>query len=246
MRGGSTASSPYLEATTAYRFSNRGSLSWNTRFGFEEPQDANSEVLVFRTSLSAVEAFTARLRGSASIGYIHSDTSSTQSLTNTTITGSTYTFDLGLDYAFTKKFSVNASYSFIDDVSSLAADRLLPEPDLPRRAVHLLSGSTAISLGNRLSVVAQRRKMNYFIKLHAPPFATPKPPARATRSSTYGLQRSQTPLSRLLARHSRPLGSDRPRLPARRRLRHRHRLLPAEGVLCQGDDGGEVGRRQAL
>jgi opacity protein-like surface antigen len=117
--GGGAASAPYLETTAAYRFSNRGSLSWNSRFGFEEPQDANSEVLVFRTTLSAVQAFTARLRGSASIGYINRVTSSTQSLNNTDITGSTYTFDLGLDYALTKKFSVNASYSFIDDVSSL-------------------------------------------------------------------------------------------------------------------------------
>jgi hypothetical protein len=117
--GGDAASAPYLEATAAYRFSNRGSLTWNSRFGFEEPQDANSEVLVFRTNLSAVQAFTARLRGSASLGYIHRVTSSNQSLSSTDIIGDTYTFDLGLDYALTKKFSVNASYSFVDDTSNL-------------------------------------------------------------------------------------------------------------------------------
>jgi outer membrane autotransporter protein len=91
----------------------------NSRLGFEEPQDANSEVLVFRTNVSAVQAFTARLRGSASLGFIHRVTSSTQSLNNTDITGETYTFDLGLDYALTKKFSVNGSYSFVNDISSL-------------------------------------------------------------------------------------------------------------------------------
>lgn len=117
--GGDMSSSPYLEATTAYRYSSRGSLSWNTRFGFEEPQDANSEVLVFRTGLSAVQAFTARLRGSISLGYIHRVTSSEQALANQEITGDTYTVDLGLDYAITRKFSVNASYSFVDDLSSL-------------------------------------------------------------------------------------------------------------------------------
>ncbi|HEV7403746.1 MAG TPA: autotransporter outer membrane beta-barrel domain-containing protein, partial [Chthoniobacteraceae bacterium] len=65
------------------------------------------------------QAFTARLRGNASFGYIHRVTSSNQSLTNEDIVGDTLTFDLGLDYALTKKFSINASYSFINDLSSL-------------------------------------------------------------------------------------------------------------------------------
>lgn len=114
-----TSSSPYAEVTAAYRFSQTGSLTSNSRFGFEEPQDASSEVLVFRTTLSAVQAFSARLRGSASVGYIHRVTDSTQNALSTTITGNTFTADVGLDYAITRKFSVNASYSFVNDLSSL-------------------------------------------------------------------------------------------------------------------------------
>jgi hypothetical protein len=117
--GGNTSSSPYGEITASYRFSSKGSMSWSTRFGFEEPQDASSEVIVFRTSLSAVQAFTSRLRGSASIGYIHRITDIPQNVLVPEITGDTYTLDLGLDYALTKKFSVNASYSFVNDLSSL-------------------------------------------------------------------------------------------------------------------------------
>jgi outer membrane autotransporter protein len=41
-------------------------------------------------------------------------------LNNQEITGDTFTVDLGVDYAVTRKFSVNASYSFINDLSSLA------------------------------------------------------------------------------------------------------------------------------
>jgi len=117
--GGDVSSSPYLEINASYRFSSTGTLSWSSRFGFEEPQDASSEVVVFRTSLSAVQAFTSRLRGSASIGYIHRNTDQSLNVLVPTITGDTYTLDLGLDYALTKKFSVNASYSFVDDLSSL-------------------------------------------------------------------------------------------------------------------------------
>lgn len=112
--GGSDAT-PYLESTVSWRYNPVGFLSWNTRFGFEESGSADTEVLSLRTGLSAVQAFSSRLRGSAGLTYVHRTYSN--HTTNIDATEQTFDVNVGLEYALTKRFSLNASYVFTTSIS---------------------------------------------------------------------------------------------------------------------------------
>jgi opacity protein-like surface antigen len=113
--GGASSAAPYLESTLSWRFNPTGFLSWNSRFGFEEPPNAQSEVLGFRTGLSAVQAFSARLRGSAGLTYVHRTT--TNDTAQTDFTEQAFDLNVGLEYAYSKRLSLNASYVFTDSFS---------------------------------------------------------------------------------------------------------------------------------
>lgn len=112
--GGSTAT-PYLEATGSWRYSPRGFLSLNSRFGFEESGSAEAETLAFRTGLSAVHAFSSRLRGSAGLTYVHRTT--TFEASDLDFTEQTFDVNVGLEYALSKRMSLNASYVFTTTIS---------------------------------------------------------------------------------------------------------------------------------
>ncbi len=69
----SSAVSPYLEASLAYRISRRTQVSWNNRLGYEGAElGIFDSRYTFRTGLSASHQFTERLRGNAGIYYSYS------------------------------------------------------------------------------------------------------------------------------------------------------------------------------
>ena len=104
------AASPYLESNVSWRYSPTGFLSWNSRFGFEEAPDINTEVLSFRTGLSLIQAFSPRLRGSAGLTYINRR--STSDIAGIDSSEQTFDLNVGAEYALSKRVSLTASYVF--------------------------------------------------------------------------------------------------------------------------------------
>ncbi|MGB8170842.1 MAG: hypothetical protein WCF18_25275 [Chthoniobacteraceae bacterium] len=108
--GGGKRSAPYLETTLNYQLSKASVLSWSNRFGFEEPPDANTEVLVFRSGLTVTHVFNPRLRGSLSVNAIHRNSKNDVVKTDT----SEDTLDSGLSfyYTLTRKWTFNLNYNY--------------------------------------------------------------------------------------------------------------------------------------
>ena len=112
---GDSSSSPYGEAQIAYRIGPTSSLQWNSRFGYEEPPGAGSEVLSYRTTLNYFKSFTPRLSLSAGITGVSR---------NTTFRGADdqseqdIDANIALEYHFTKQFKLNTSFSFTKVLTS--------------------------------------------------------------------------------------------------------------------------------
>ena len=70
-QGGSSRTSPYAETNLSFRYSRTGVVSWNTRVGFESPPGPNTTSQVFRSSINAVQAFSARTRGTLGFSAVH-------------------------------------------------------------------------------------------------------------------------------------------------------------------------------
>jgi hypothetical protein len=102
--------SPYLESAVTYRSTARSSVVWTNRFGFEEPAVAGQERLVYRSTINYVYAFSPKVRGSAAINLLHEVT--TADFNDDKFAQDTFDMTLGVDYQWTRKFSVNGSYSF--------------------------------------------------------------------------------------------------------------------------------------
>lgn len=125
---GNSSSAPYLETTLNYQLGKASVLSWNNRFGFEEPPDPNTEVLSFRTGLTVTHFFTPRLRGSLGINGIYRVTSNNVS----NIDSTDITLDSGLSflYTLTRKWTLNLSYNYTtvffdpNDTSNYFRDRI--------------------------------------------------------------------------------------------------------------------------
>ena len=120
---GETSSVPYGEASITYRIGQTSNIQWNSRFGFEEPPSAGSETISFRSTVSYFKAFSPRLSLSAGI---------TGLSRNTSIRGGdeqaiqTIDANIGLEYHFTRRLTLNASFSFtkvISNVDHLDYDR---------------------------------------------------------------------------------------------------------------------------
>lgn len=89
---GDAQSSPYGEATLAYRLSRGTTLRWNGRYGYEIAGSPDSRLIVARTGLQLTHIFTPRLQASLSVNYSNSVTTTTQEVEVTpTTTTSTAT-----------------------------------------------------------------------------------------------------------------------------------------------------------
>jgi opacity protein-like surface antigen len=114
--GEDTATTPYMEGTVSWRYAPTGFLTLNSRFGFEEPPGPQSEVIGARTGISAIQAFSARVRGSAGVTYINRTT--TTEGVDEEFSEQTLDLQLGLQYAFSSRFSLNASYTYTQTFSN--------------------------------------------------------------------------------------------------------------------------------
>lgn len=92
-------------------------MSWNGRYGFEEPPDPSVQVQSLRTGISVVNAFSARLRGSAGVNYFRRV--STNEIANTEVAEQTVDANLGLEYQWSRRLSLNASYNFTNVFSNV-------------------------------------------------------------------------------------------------------------------------------
>ncbi len=113
---GDSSTAPYGEATVSYRIGPTSSVQWNSRFGFEEPPDAFSKVLTYRTTLSYFKSFTPKLTLSAGITGLFSTTSSERSAED--LTQQTVDASVGLQYRLNRQLTLNANFSFTQAVSS--------------------------------------------------------------------------------------------------------------------------------
>jgi len=115
--GGESASTPYAEMNVAYRLATASVINANMRFGFEEPLAPGQERLVWRSSLGFVQVFTSRLNGLLSLNYLHETTTSPGS--DEEFTSDTFDGTLRLEYTISKRFSLNASYTYTQRATSV-------------------------------------------------------------------------------------------------------------------------------
>ena len=113
---GDSSTAPYGEASVAYRIGPTSSVQWNSRFGFEEPLDAFSKVLTYRTTLNYFKSFTPKLTLSAGITGLFSTTSSERNAED--LTQQTVDASIGLQYRLNRQLTLNANFSFTQAVSS--------------------------------------------------------------------------------------------------------------------------------
>jgi hypothetical protein len=107
---GKRSSAPYLETSLNYQLNKASVLSWNTRFGFEEPPDDNTEVLVLRSGLSISHFFSPRFRGSLNINGIHRSTSNDQADIDST--ENDLQSGISLLYTLTRDWQLNLNYNY--------------------------------------------------------------------------------------------------------------------------------------
>jgi hypothetical protein len=118
-------SSPYGEATLGYRIGRATTVQFNARYGYEETQGANSQVVTLRSGLSVTQLFSARLQGSLAVNFVRSDTSASNATSSSTNTSS--------GTASTSS-SANTSTSTASASSSTASQTIVPSSTLTQTA----------------------------------------------------------------------------------------------------------------
>jgi len=98
-------------------------LTWSSRFGYEEPPGPQTTVSVLRTSISLVQAFSARLRATGGLS-IASSVSSDDATGKSTSTNS-FSIDAGMQYSLSRNMTLTGSYNFTGTLSSVAASDYL-------------------------------------------------------------------------------------------------------------------------
>ena len=117
-----TASSPFFESTLSYGYGMGSTLSWTTRYGFENGAASSSATSnkTLRTSLSLMQALSTKMAASVTVGY----SNSVQSYlgTNTSLNQDTFSISLGAQYTLNRTITLfgNASRSQVLSTSVLS------------------------------------------------------------------------------------------------------------------------------
>jgi hypothetical protein len=111
---GKKATAPYLETTLVYQLGKASVLSWDGRFGFEAPPDANSEVLSLRSSVRVTHFFTPRLQGSLSLNGIQRVT--TSSVSDDDQTEVTLDSTVSLRYSLSPHWTLTGYYTYTNNI----------------------------------------------------------------------------------------------------------------------------------
>ena len=115
-----SATSPYGELTLNYQLAKATLVSFNGRYGFEAPPDAQSKLVSLRSGLNLVQSFSPRLRGTLGVNYVRQTTTTmpvavppaTGSLPEVESTTNTLDSTIGFEYNLTRNWTLNANYSY--------------------------------------------------------------------------------------------------------------------------------------
>jgi hypothetical protein len=120
---GGDRTGPYFEGTVNYAVGRRTSVSWNTRYGLEEPEVAGAQSrTTFRTGLHAKFDVTSRVSTTMDAYYVHDDYHSLDIPSAPVPAFSDNTFDIGFSvrYAINSLIAVQAGYHYTDVTSDAA------------------------------------------------------------------------------------------------------------------------------
>jgi len=112
---------PYFEGTLNYIVGQRTSVSWNARYGLEEPDTAGAQSrTTFRTGLHGKFDLTSRVSSTLDLYYTHDDYHSltTALFPIAPFTEDTFDIGLALRYAITPLVGVQAAYHYTDVTSN--------------------------------------------------------------------------------------------------------------------------------
>jgi Putative beta-barrel porin 2 len=112
--------SPYFESTLTYAAGRRTSVSWNTRYGLEEPEVPGAQSrTTFRTGLHTKFDFTSHISSTLDAYYVHDEYHSLNTATVPVAAFSEDSFDIGVGarYAITPLIAVQAAYHYTDVAS---------------------------------------------------------------------------------------------------------------------------------
>lgn len=106
--------SPYAEATLNYALSERSTVSWNNRYGLDEPDiPGAASRTTFRTGLRVNYAFTPRFSSNLSLYYQHDENDGllTPTFVTPSFTENSLDLSLGVRYEINRMFAALAGYS---------------------------------------------------------------------------------------------------------------------------------------
>jgi Putative beta-barrel porin 2 len=108
---------PYFEGTVIYALGKRASVSWNNRYGLEEPDVAGSQSrTTFRTGLQTKFSLTSRISSSVDLYFVHDDYHPLNSgpIVTPGFTENTFDGNLSIRYGITSLIGVQAGYHYTD------------------------------------------------------------------------------------------------------------------------------------
>jgi Putative beta-barrel porin 2 len=111
-----SSTSPYFESTVSYQLAKATIIRFNGRFGFENPPDANSELISLRAGLNLVQSFSPRFRGTLGVNVVRQTT--TSDLLNTELVENTVDSNIGFEYNLNRHWTLNANYTYITQFGS--------------------------------------------------------------------------------------------------------------------------------
>ncbi len=106
--GGSSVG-PYAEISTIYQAGVRSQFVASSRYGLEPTLRTGEKNTGYRTSLTYSRVLSARLSGNLGVNYVHNDITRELGVGDAT---SIYDSSLSFNYTFSRRFSVNARYSY--------------------------------------------------------------------------------------------------------------------------------------
>jgi hypothetical protein len=112
--------SPYFEGTVTYVLGKRVSVSWNNRYGLEEPDLTGFQSRqTFRTGFQTKFNLTSRISSTIDLYYVHDDYQASSTVVSPGFTENIFDGNLSIRYAITPLFSVQAGYHYTDSSSNI-------------------------------------------------------------------------------------------------------------------------------
>jgi hypothetical protein len=112
--------SPYFEGTVTYVLGKRVSVSWNNRYGLEEPDLTGFQSRqTFRTGFQTKFNLTSRISSTIDLYFVHDDYQASSAVVTPGFSENIFDGNLSVRYAITPLFSVQAGYHYTDSSSGI-------------------------------------------------------------------------------------------------------------------------------